>query len=249
MNQHKFVNMAFCTAMVFFLISCGGGGSEGKSNTGTTTSDTSTETATTAPTPTNTSVTTPHNMMIAMHRVKDFAKWKASYDEHDSMRLANGVHSFIIGRGLLDSNMVFVVLKVDDVNRGKAFAKNPSLKQAMQKGGVVGPPIITFVTIVWHDTAMISTDLRSSTEFIVKDWDKWKKSFDSAMQSKTDNGLIPRAYGHDVDDNHKVNLSMAVSDTAKARTFWESDQLKQIRSAGGVVSESQRFVYRVVQKY
>jgi hypothetical protein len=84
--------------------------------------------------------------------------------------------------------------------------------------------------------------------FTVKDWDRWKKSFDSTMQLKTDNGLIPRAYGHDVDDDHKVILSMAVSDTAKARAFWKSDQLKQIRAAGGVTSAPQRFVYRVLRK-
>jgi len=248
MNKHRFAIMAFCTGMPCFLISCGGGGREEKSNTDTTTTGATTAAAAATPTPTNTFVTTPHNMIVAMHKVKDFAKWKTSYNENDSLRLANGVHSFVIGRGLQDSNMVFAVLRVDDVKKAKGFAKSPSLKKAMQKGGVMGGPTIQFVTIEWHDTAAISTDLRTNMMFTVKDWDRWKKSYDSTMQVKTDDGLIPRAYGRDVDDTHKVILSMAVSDTAKAREFWRSDQWKQIRTAGGVTSEPQPFVYRVVRK-
>ena len=251
MNQHRFISMLLCTAMAFFLISCGGGGSEQKSSTDTTatTTDTTNATAPTTPTATNTIVTTPQDMMVVTHKVKDFAKWKASYDEHDSMRLANGIHSYVIGRGAQDTSMVLVAVKVDDMTKAKAFAKSPSLKQAMQKGGVVGAPTIKFVTMVWQDTATISTDLRSRTTVTVKDWDRWKRSFDSTMQLKTDNGLIPRAYGHEADDNHKVILVMAISDTAKARAFWSSDLLKQRRAAGGVVGEPQRFIYHVVQRY
>src|SRR5207248_10235700 len=140
MNQHKFSATLFCVAMAFFLISCGGGSSsEQKSTSDSTSTDTTaTTTAPTTPTPASTIVTTPQDMMVVTHKVKDFAKWKASYDEHDSMRLASGIHSYVIGRGMPDSNMVLVAVKVDDMNKAKAFAKSPSLKQAMQKCGVVG---------------------------------------------------------------------------------------------------------------
>ena len=74
----------------------------------------------------STIITTPQNMMIAKHKVADFAKWKASYDEHDSMRLANGMHSYVIGRGMQDSNVVMVAVKVDDMDKAKAFAKDPA---------------------------------------------------------------------------------------------------------------------------
>ena len=40
----------------------------------------------------------------------------------------------------MDSNMVMVALKADDMAKAKAFAKDPSLKKAMQKGGVTGAP-------------------------------------------------------------------------------------------------------------
>ena len=116
------------TCMAVFLTSCGGGGEK------TSIDNTAADSTTVNTTPeASTIVTTPQNMMIAKHRVSDFAKWKASYDEHDSMRLANGIHSYVIGRGIDDSNVVMVAVKVDDMDKAKAFAKDPSLKAAMQK--------------------------------------------------------------------------------------------------------------------
>ena len=246
MKQFRFTGKLFCTAMVFFLSSCGGDGSKEKTSTDSTTA----ESTTTAVTPeVNTIITTPQNMMVATHKVSNFAKWKISYDEHDSLRLANGIHSYVIGRGLQDSNMILVAVKVDDMAKAKAFAKDPSLKKAMQKGGVTGMPSFSFATMTFQDTAVISSDLRSRTMFTVKDWDAWQKSFEDGRQQRLDNGITVRAYGHDPDDNKKVVLVTALTDTAKAFAWYKSDELKKRREASGVIGEPQRFLFRVVQRY
>ena len=246
MKRSRFTGVLFCAAMLFFLTSCGGDGSKEKTNTDSTTA----ESTTTAVTPEiNTIITTPQNMMVATHKVSDFAKWKASYDEHDSLRLVNGLHSYVIGRGIQDSNMVLVAVKADDMAKAKAFAKDPSLKKAMQKGGVTGTPLITFFTTTWQDTAAIRSDIRSRTTFIVKDWDAWQKSFEEGKQERLDNGITVRAVGHDPDDNKKVSLVTAVMDTAKAYAYYKSDALKKRREAGGVIGEPKRFLFRVVQRY
>ena len=237
--------MLLYASMVFFLTSCGGGG-ENKTTTDTTATD---STAINATPETNTIITTPQNMMVAKHKVANFAKWKTSYDEHDSLRLVNGIHSYVIGRGVQDSNMLLVAVKVDDMTKAKAFAKDPSLKKAMQKGGVTGTPSFSFVTMTFQDTAVINSDIRSRTTFKVKDWNAWQKAFEEGKQERLDNGITVRAYGHDVDDNHKVVLVTALMDTAKANAYWKSDMLKKRRAAGGVIGEPDRFVYRVVQRY
>jgi hypothetical protein len=187
--------------------------------------------------------------MTATHRVADFAKWKASYDAHDSMRLASGLHNYVIGRSIEDSNMILVAVKADDINKAKAFAKDPSLKTAMHKGGVIGTPSFSFTRLVYQDTATIGTTLRSRTTFTVKDFENWRKTFESHRQTRIDNGLTDRAYGHDVDDDHKVFLVVAINDTAKANAFWKSDLLKQQRRESGATSEPQRFLFRIVQRY
>jgi len=225
-----------------FIFSACNGGEEKTEKTASTNDSAIQKTASTVD-------TTPSYVLVVWHKVADYAKWKKSYDGHDSVRLAFGIHNYVIGRGAEDSNMVLVATKVDDTAKAKAFGKDPSLKAAMQKGGVVGAPEITLNTMLYQDTAQNMSDLRSMTMFTVKDWDAWRKAFESNRQVRTDNGLTDRAYGHDVGDNHKVTLVVAINDTAKANAYWNSDLIKQKRAESGVVGEVKRHVYRVVQKY
>lgn len=240
MKQLKFLS-ALGIASVLLFSSCGGD-EEKKTDTATTDS--------TATTKTESAVnTTPETILIVRHKVADYAKWKVAYDGHDSMRLASGIHNYVIGRGVDDSNMVLVATKADDAEKAKAFTKNPSLKQAMQKGGVMGTPDIKITNVVYQDGSPNMADLRSMTFFTVKDFDAWKTAFESNRQLRIDNGLTDRAYGHEVEDNHKVVLVVAINDTAKAGAFWNGDLIKQKRAESGVVGEVKRFIYRVVQKY
>src|SRR6476661_2233260 len=95
--------------------SCGGD----EKKTETTASDSTAVTDTTTKTESTVS-TTPETVLIVRHKVANYAKWKASYDGHDSFRLASGIHNYVIGRGVDDSNMVLVATKADDVAKAKA---------------------------------------------------------------------------------------------------------------------------------
>ena len=244
MKQSRFSGLLFYS-MIFFLTSCAGGESEKKTSTDSTAADSSTAVVI----PKITTITTPQNMMVVKHKVSNYAKWKTGYDAHDSARLANGIHSYVIGRGLLDSNMILVAVKVDDMAKAKAFAKDPGLKKAMQKGGVTGPPAFAFVTMTFQDTALVASDIRSRTTFTVKDWGAWQKAFEEAKQERLDNGIAVRAFGHDADDDKKVVLVTVLMDTTKAYAYYKSDILKKRRAASGVIGEPDRFLYRVVQRY
>ena len=246
MNKFRF-HAIFYASFIFVLTSCGS--NQSNESTETTAADTTAAPSNNSVTAASTIVNTPQNMMVVTHRVANFAKWKASYEDNDSLRLAFGVHNYVIGRSIDDSNMVMVAVKLDDLEKGKTFSKDPSLKKAMQKGGVVGAPNIQFTTMIYQDTATIGTDIRSRTTFTVKDFENWRKTFESHKQTRIDNGLTDRAFGHDINDDHKVTLVVAVNDTAKAQAFWKSDLLKQQRAESGVTSQPQRFVYRVVQRY
>lgn len=248
MKRSTFASL-LCNAILFSILSsCGNSGSENKPAADTATTTTETTEPTTAP-PVNTTITTPTSMVMVTHKVTDFDKWLSSYESHDSMRLANGIHSYVIGRGFKDPNTVLVVVKVDDMAKAKAFAKSPDLKKAMQKGGVTGSPTMNFATIVFQDTANIGSTLRSITTFTVKDWAAWEKGFKEGQQERLDNGILTRAYGHDDMNDKKVMLATAVTDTAKAFTYYKSDMLKKRREAGGVVSEPVRFLYNIVKRY
>lgn len=247
MKRFRLNGLLFYAAMAL-LTSCSGNGSKG-TNADTTAAAADTTAANTVAPVANTILTTPQNMVVIMHKVANFEKWKSAYDEHDSARLASGIHNYVIARGADDSNVVMVALKVDDLTKAKAFAKDPGLKKAMQKGGVAGAPSISFVTMVFQDTANIGSVLRARTTYTVKDWDAWQKAFEDGKQERLDNGITDRAYGHDADDDKKVTMVTAITDTAKAFAYYKSDALKQRRKAAGVVSEPQRFLYKIVQRY
>jgi len=231
--------MPLLAVMSVFITSCGD----------TTTDQESGDTTATAVTTTDAvSPSESANIMIVRHRVKDFAKWKPSYDAHDSFRLAHGIHSFVIGRGVDDPNMIMVAAKFDDVEKAKAFGKSEDLKKAMEQGGVTGTPSVMLTTVPFLSTAS-SSDLRTISFFTVKEWDTWKTNFEANKQFRLDNGLEDRAYGHDVDDNHKVVYAGSVTDSAKVRAYHKSAELKERLQTSGVEGSPERFWYRVVQSY
>jgi len=252
MKFFRLLSMPLMATVLLCFTSCGDHDDKSSDNDVNTDSANTTTTAdekTDSNAKVNTIITTPQEMMVMRHKVSDFNKWLAAYDAHDSLRLANGIHSYVVSRGLKDSNMVQVTVKVDDLNKAKAFAKDPSLKKAMKESGVTSTPLVNFTTITYQDTGSVNSDLRSRTSFTVKDWDKWSRGFDSTRQMRLDNGLVDRAYGHDADNNHKVTVVVAILDTAKAFAFWKSDQLKKAQAAGGVTSTPERFLYRVAKRY
>lgn len=246
MKQFKILSV-LAIASVFLLSSCGGDKQESK----TTTTDSTAAAATPKTDTTSKSAidTTPHTVMIVWHKVADFTKWKAAFEASDSLKLAYGIHNYVLGRSVEDSNLILVATTADDVAKAKEFSKSPALKEAMKKSGVTGAPSVSINNVVYQDNSTNMSPLRSMTMFTVKDWDAWRKAFESSRQIRTDNGLSDRAYGHDVDDNHKVTLVVAINDSAKANAYWNSDLLKQKRAESGVVGPVKRQVYRVVQKY
>ena len=82
--------------------------------------------------------------MFIKQRVADYARWKAVFDEHESMRRAGGVTAHSVQRQPDDPNVVIVALRVSDVSKAKEFAGSDDLKAAMARAGVQGAPEIWF---------------------------------------------------------------------------------------------------------
>ena len=228
----------------FLFSSCGE--NKEKSTTDTVSSDT---TASVNSEPISTIVTSPQHLMIVKHRVGNYEKFLASYDAHDSLRLVNGIHNYVIGKKEGDPNMLLVTVKADNVDKAIAFSKDPTLKQAMQRAGVTGAPDISLITAVWQDTVKISSTVRSMTTFTVKDWDSWVKAFQEGKQERLDNGITDRLYGYDAANNKKVTLVTAIIDSAKASAYWKSDLLKDRRTKSGVIGMPDRFLFNIVKRY
>ena len=85
-------------------------------------------------------------VVIVQHRVSDFDAWKAVFNEHEDVRRRHGATGHELYRGLDDPNEVTVVNHFPSREAGEAFAADPSLKEAMEQGGVVSEPRITWAS-------------------------------------------------------------------------------------------------------
>lgn len=228
-------------AGLFFLSSCGGDGDK-KAETDTTAAET-------PPAPVSTIDTTSHNMVTIMHKVADFNKWMQAYEAHDSARLASGLHNYVIGRGLMDTNMVLIGLRADDFAKAKAFSQSPGLKETMKKAGVTGAPEVHYTVVTWQDTANVGSIPRVMTMFTVKDKEVWRASFEGGAPDRKANDIMIRNIGHDADNPNGIRLVSALGDTAKAMAYYNSDAMKKRFAEGGVIGQPKRFFFTIVKRY
>lgn len=228
---------------MFLVLSCNNA-EEKKEEAAVVSSDTTAITAVAPAAPAK-----PANLAIIKHKVADFAKWLPLYESHDTARIRYGLHNFMIGRGVKDSNMVIVALWMDDFEKAKAFTELPDLKTAMQKGGVVGKPEISFMDMQMLDSSKLETPFRMMVTHQVKDYVAWKASFDSHKQVRIDANMTDRAIGYEMGNNRKVSVVTAVNDMARAEAFSTSKELKDRMQEAGVEGPPTIFFYRMAKKY
>jgi hypothetical protein len=82
---------------------------------------------------------------LVRQKVKDYAKWKQVFDEHGRVRETAGSKGGFIYRNSDDPNDVFVLLEVNDPQKGREFAKSEELRKAMERAGVSGKPELYFL--------------------------------------------------------------------------------------------------------
>ncbi len=247
MKLFRFLTTASVAACMLLFVSSCNSGSEKKAEEPAA-ADTTAAVTHAVKTPAPAPAVKPPNVLVIKHKVANYAKWKVLYDGHDSVRLSYGLHNYVVSRGLDDSNMVMIALHMDDVAKAKAFVALPDLKETMKKGGVLGAPSISYIDVQMLDTSM-NAQTRVRVTHKVKDWDAWKKAFDSHKQARMDAGLTDRSVGYEIGDNHMVSIVFAISDMKKAKDFINSKDLKDKMAEAGVVGPPSFFYYKVAQKY
>jgi hypothetical protein len=80
--------------------------------------------------------------LAVRHTVSDFDTWKSAFDAHASVRTGHGATAH---RVLHDGNAVLAIIDFPDASSVQAFMADPSLAEAMSKGGVVGAPDVSIL--------------------------------------------------------------------------------------------------------
>ncbi len=83
--------------------------------------------------------------LVVQHTVRDYDAWKPVFDEHESVRAKYGAQGHTIYRDADKPNDVTIFNRFESRERAEEFARDPSLPEAMQRGGVIGEPRITWV--------------------------------------------------------------------------------------------------------
>jgi quinol monooxygenase YgiN len=223
------------------LFSCNNGPAKEEQKTDTT--------AAVAPAPAEVKpVFTPFKVVVLQQKVKNFGKAETEYFNRDSLRNTYGITHYVIGRDAKDSNTVFVVDKIEDVEKAKSFYAQPGAKDAMKKAGVTNLPGFTFAEFVTgNDNPVQYLDGMAITHH-VKDFGTWMKAFDTEGDSvRRANGLITRGIARNLNDSNTISILFEVSDMAKAKARATSPELKKIMTYAGVDSPPTVRWYKLIK--
>ena len=80
--------------------------------------------------------------LVVRHHVRDYDAWKPIFDEHESVRRKHGSTGHRLLRLAEDRNDVVVALDFPTAEAAQAFGQDPSLPEAMERGGVDSEPEI-----------------------------------------------------------------------------------------------------------
>jgi quinol monooxygenase YgiN len=84
---------------------------------------------------------------VVQHDVSEYGTWKAVYDSVDSLRAQYGCTAQRVLRSPENANSLLVLHEFPSLEKAQGFVNDPDLKEAMQQGGVAGPPRIE----LWED--------------------------------------------------------------------------------------------------
>lgn len=83
--------------------------------------------------------------VIVSHHVADYGTWLPVFLDHGAVRRSHGATGHSVSRDPKDGNAIVAVIDFASLDGALAFAQDPSLPEAMHKGGVDGAPTVYIV--------------------------------------------------------------------------------------------------------
>ena len=84
--------------------------------------------------------------VFVAHHVADYDTWLPVFEEHEVVRRKYGATGHTINRAADDPNMIVVVNEFATMEGAHGFGSDPSLPDAMHRGGVDSTPSVWFTT-------------------------------------------------------------------------------------------------------
>ena len=87
----------------------------------------------------------PHYMTVQFS-ISDYAAWRPVFDAAEPMRVTANVKNPRIYRSADKPNDILVIFDIESKKAGRAWIDSPSLRSSWAKGGVIGDPIVGFIS-------------------------------------------------------------------------------------------------------
>jgi hypothetical protein len=78
--------------------------------------------------------------VVISHEVKNYSDWRVVFDTDEVNRTKAGFKNTGVFRAVDNSNKITIIGEAPNAEAIEGFMKNPALKEAMEKGGVLGMP-------------------------------------------------------------------------------------------------------------
>lgn len=166
---------AIAALAILALVACNNAGDK---TTPSTTDSSSAMPATAAVEPAVPKLAAPFDIVEINHAVKDYDKWRPAFNSDSTARKASGLEDIVVGRSVDNPNSLLVTLKVSDMEKAKAFAADPRLKDVMEKNGVISKSDINYFHVIRVNPDSKENQWVQITHK-VKDFDAWVKVFDA----------------------------------------------------------------------
>jgi quinol monooxygenase YgiN len=86
--------------------------------------------------------------VMIQHKVRDYADWKAEFDNFAEFRKSHGEQSYRVLHPSEDPNDLVLFFEWDSTEKAETFLASSELKSAMQRAGVTEEPTIQFLNEV-----------------------------------------------------------------------------------------------------
>ena len=83
--------------------------------------------------------------MLCRNKVADFAQWKKVFDSHAEAQRKSGLHLQRLWRGIDNSNEVFMLFEVTDLEKARRFVTSSKVPDAQRQSGLLEKPEIYFM--------------------------------------------------------------------------------------------------------
>jgi hypothetical protein len=175
---------------------------------------------------------------VIMHKVKDYAAWRAGFDADGPARKRAGIVGHHVNRASDDPNAVSVYLRAPSQDVLRAFAASPALHEIMKSAGVVGEPVVVPLSPQEDRTAK-TPGAGAIVVHDVADYATWKAAFDGHDAARKRAGITGYAVNRRADRPNTIVLYLQAGSRAEIEAFAGSADLKATMQRAGVVGAPQ----------